>query len=85
MLEDGEGEESQDTGDDSPSSDETDLEIRKAERLTAHLEMQEFLRQRIKKGKRKLPSKEKGKKEDKKEIFPIEKREGKRIKKKFPV
>lgn len=69
VLEDGEGEESQDAGDDSPPSsfDKTDLDIRKAERLTARLEMQELLRQGIKKER---------------ENFPVKKRERKEIKKK---
>lgn len=41
-------EESQDTGGGSPpsSSDKTDLEIRQAKRLTAHLKIQGLLRQK---------------------------------------
>lgn len=80
VLEDGEGEESQDAGDDSPpSSDETDLDIRKTERLTARLEMQELLRQKIKKEREKFPVKKRERKEIKRKIFPVEKRKGKRI------
>lgn len=61
MSEDSKSEENQDTGDDSPpsSSDETDVEIRKAEHLTAHFKIQELRRPRIKKEEGNFPAEKK--------------------------